>query len=230
MKKNIDKIYLSEKDVDNLLAWKNKNSEAIAKYKNVLEEGAIVMSKEEDVLYFQASDEENLVLEYYEDNELMLTFVCKRLQDRLVTEYIDTSKEFDKKKFEKDVDVVVGELFQILGQIYVSVMAYMAYYKPEFVEKDENIEMSESRLKRVQRSLKYNPNRTIKLVNKIYRINDNAKYKKVTKKEITRHLQAWGVRGFFRNQYGKQVWVKPHIRGKGKEEVIAKTYKIDIVE
>jgi len=45
------------------------------------------------------------------------------------------------------------------------------------------------------------------------------------KRQITRHVDSWSVRGHIRRlQNGKEIWVKPHIKGTG--EITPKNYKI----
>ena len=47
------------------------------------------------------------------------------------------------------------------------------------------------------------------------------------KKRYTRHVGSWNVRGYVRHyKNGKVVMVKPHVRGKRKDEVQGKIYKI----
>ena len=47
------------------------------------------------------------------------------------------------------------------------------------------------------------------------------------KKKYTRHVGSWNVRGYVRHyKNGKVVMVKPHVRGKKKDEVQGKIYKI----
>jgi hypothetical protein len=45
------------------------------------------------------------------------------------------------------------------------------------------------------------------------------------KRQVTRHVDSWSVRGHIRRlQNGKEIWVKPHIKGVG--EISPKNYKI----
>lgn len=225
---HVDRIELSLEDVQNLLAWRDKNEDLIRDYKQVISEGIIAVKSGMDI-HFIFLDEVFTKYVVSIDDKPCAEILTERIggyyrvEDEKFFDYfykimgaansVVGSNEFNKKDFVMDTCTTV-----------ISCMAYMEHYK-EFVEAKTVVSNKSPSGNAHKKKRKDMRRAAIKLVNKVYmfsNVKENSE-----KKIFVRHALHWGVRGHQRRlKSGKVVWVKPYEKGSSKEQRQGKTYRI----
>lgn len=236
MRKDIDTIKITIEELKKILQWRDANQDIVRKYKNVFNE-AIISSKEgRQILHFKVLDEEHTEYRYFYDDILIVKAICSRTREGMfcidrvgnMEDYSINQRKyaFHREYFDKHFPGAVNTLEDFIAEnttIHCSLMAYITYRASE-VEIIEEDFMKPERLKKALKHNKYNPTNQIKIKKKVIRLK-NPTFKNITKKEIVRVAESWGVRGHPRMRNGKQEWVRPYVKGKGARKV--KEYKVE---
>ena len=222
-----DTIQLTHDEVSNLFEWRNNNTDYVRKFKMFLNEGIITIlldasKKYKLSIYFKLISTNIIHFEFYavQPQEILkqINFNIKFNTDGY---YSVLNHEIISSKIEC---TKLEEMIEDSVSIFSTTMAYVTYFEQEFIESKEVIPYKEKRLKKLQRIAKYNPNHKIRFNKFIYKMNPNTKYKNVSKKMYEKHIDAWSVRGHWRQIKNKRIWIKPYQKGKGK--VNPKVYDI----
>lgn len=238
MRKDVDVIHVTSEELKKILEWRDNNKEAVRNFKNVLEEGIIASHNFGASIYFKVSDDFVDYEYYYLDfktnkNVLVLKALVKRVGEKfhIIKQGNMPDYTTDQKKIDFLVSIGMMDKEDTLSvflidntTIHASIMAYITYKSSE-VEIIEEDFMSPERLKKAERHNKYNPTNKIKIKKKVIRLK-NPKFKNVTKREMKRVTESWGVRGHPRIRNGKQEWVRPYTKGKGARK--AKKYSVEV--
>lgn len=230
MRKDIDRICLTTDQVMSILDWRNDNKDAVKNFRNLFNEGVIVVTLDKhgdpihSTVYFKVNGEQ-VNLEFgLEDRAIVKCIIEKQADGMLKIAVPQETEDFESYK------KIVGykdthDFLKDNVTIYSSVMAYITFKQNEVVILEEDF-LPENRLKKALRHNKYNPNRPIKIKRKVVRLNKPT-YKNVTKREFTRITKSWGVIGHDRHyKSGKIVPIKPYTKGEGARK--AKTYKVEV--
>lgn len=213
----LDKILLSQADVDLLFEWRDNHKDYVRNFKSVLKSGVIIIDdhhkqvfKETDThfLYTMLDERKGKTYELQWD-------IGTKIGTTLFSVYPDS---FNKNDYN-----------QSIISLHASLMAYMEYYsdKKEYVDKKETVEFekkknSKNKKGRVKKSKKS----PVRIRKKIYKINVNKEAATRDKNRYERKIEQWTVRGHWRNYSdGNRVWIKPYVKGDG-ENIQSKSYKL----
>jgi hypothetical protein len=211
----LDKILMSENDINLLFEWRDNHKEYVRNFKPVLKEGCIVIEKDG-----------NKTIEVFKSNGKFHTyhmFVNGRPVHQIVWD-VETKKgitTFTDYNFSKEKEYQYNS--SVLS-LHASLMAYMEYYSDnaEYVERKE-VSVTHHKKPKKNSKGKKSPTR-IKRV--IYDIKVTKESVKRDKNLYERHAEKWNVRGHWRHlKSGKKVWINPHVKGEGKE-ITPKEYKL----
>jgi len=233
---DLDLIEYTKDDVWRLQDWKDTNLDLVRNYKVVLDSGVIKITSDITTHYltFNTYDKvthiEAKVLYKNRLNDVM-TFDFINREDLTCQVFnlklYDLGKSMLSKKNKNVFDAESGdEYITDVLFVYASTMAYMTYYEKDYIVKEEPKRLSNSQKREIKRRQQSNPRSLISINKRTFTLKSDAKFTNPTKKEIQRVAEAWGVRGHFRLQNGKKVWVKPYAKGKGRKTL--KVYALDI--
>lgn len=232
---NIDTIILSHEQLQKLLLWRDNNKDHVRHFRQILDSGIIEI--EYSKIYFHEDINANCInYSFFIDNVYFVSFTFSRITNTIHNWNINT----DTNELSKSINAIntlnalstnkqaTNELIQDILTTHASIMGYMQYYKPSITE----VVMSTKRIsKHKQREIsRMSNNNTLSLkqekIKYIFPSIENIVTKKLTKREIT--IEAWTVRGHNRKlRNGSITFVKPYVKGKNKDNIKPKTYKIE---
>lgn len=220
----LDKILLSNEDVDSLFKWRDNHLDYVHNFKPVLKEGCIILTMKDN--------KEEYHREIFRDNgdnyyHYMIFVKGLKVHEMLwdKTTKIGTVL-FTKMQFpnggEHDYNNTVLSL-------HASLMAYMEYYsdKKEYVEV-EHVTSTKTKKSKGGKGKKS----PIKIRKKVYKVKITEESIKMDKRRYERKTEGWNVKGFWKNQpYGKgrklrkRIWVESYPKG-DKKNITPKEYKL----
>lgn len=219
----LDKISLTDKEVDLLFVWRNNHKEYVRNYKPALLKGLIELRLHEDntVYHRQVFEtvENETVFTLYNNDEVIykLKWLGNNTAEILESKY---QFESDEKSFKYNSSII---------SIYASLMAYIEYYsdKKEYVEVKEVSTLSNKRQNNNNKKKNSNKKKPpIRIKRKVYKVNVSKEATVLDKKRYERKAESWTVKGHWRNmKSGKKVWVKPYVKGEGKN-ITPKEYRL----
>lgn len=214
MYKEVNRIILTQDNVNKLVDWKEHNKDLVRQRKDVLKNGIIEI--QETSIYF----EREFIFMHFK------YFIRKQryldLDYNLVTKQVTITYE------DKIVKEMTGNntpaLIQDIIMIHSTCMAYMEHHISNTVTKQRTQQSS----KKVKN--KYSGKKTsniIYLKETIYKYN-SIDTDKTRTGEYERHTISWKVRGHWREykKTGKRVWIKEYKKGKKDENIQGKQYKL----
>lgn len=192
----LDRIILSDEDVDKIFKWRDSNKTDVRQFRNVLDKGVI----ETSAYYIIFEKIDGSVYQYtifYKSGILALRFTTSILP------------LFGYKRRDEVINVdheVVDGLAESLVSIHASCMAFMEHYVEEkdiILQRKENL--GESRKKVAKKGAR--PMSRI-----IYHIKE---VPFSVERKYTRRTSGWTVRGHWRTlPTGRRIWIRPHTKGK----------------
>lgn len=206
----LDKIILSQQDVDSLFEWRDNHKDYVRNYKPVLTDGVIEVKGNHKQL-FQSRGKFVTIVVFNNNDEIVHTFIWDNVTKLGRT--IESRIKQDEKSFNESI-----------LSLFTSLMAYMEYYG----DKKEYVDVEEVRAV-VQKKAKGNSKKKkspIRIKKKIYKIKVTKESIKLDKNRYERKAEKWTVRGHWRQlKNGKKIWIASHVKGEGKE-VTPKEYKL----
>jgi hypothetical protein len=170
--------------------------------------------------YVKCATQTNIIIKNYKQLDLTVGF--KDNGDYVINDIHLIDDNLIKKGLNNKA--TIEDIIMDIVTLYCTLMAYMTYFEPEFIIKDEVIPYKEKRLKKLQRAARYNPNHTIKFNKVIYTLRSNTHYKNITKKMYNRIMECWSVKGHWRQLKDRRIWIEPYDKGTGSKQ--AKTYDL----
>jgi len=207
-----DRITVTQEDVERLFAWRDKNKELVRNFSPVLEEGVIINSVTPLVRYvFKKEGDRYLYSIINKSDDVVLHAL---IWDYTTGEGVTAHTILDNSQA-KDYN-------ETLISLHASLMAYMEHYQDneEYVRRQTNSVVVGH--KKHKKSKKKTP---IKIRRKVYSLTITEESLNEVTRSYERQIDKWTVRGHWRKTKNGQVWIKPHVRGEGKE-VTPKEYKL----
>lgn len=210
----LDKILLTQKEVDLLFEWRDNHKEFVRDYKPVLLSGRIMV---DDYLDMAFVDKFSFVyFDIYYNNKIIHSFALNTKTKKGITTF--TQLNMGEKEFEYNSSLV---------SLHASLMAYMEYYsdKKEYVEVKDVVN-NKAVKKRGKKSSKKSKTNIVRIKKKVYKINVTKESIQLDRKRYERKVEKWSVRGHWRTlKSGNKVWIKPYVKGQGKE-ITPKDYRL----
>jgi hypothetical protein len=216
---NFDKIeFDNQDDVENLLAWRDKNKDLVRKFNFVLERGylefkhnwvKIIFEKNGDYVYL------DMLIKDKEKDGLVHFQTFKWFYKNGTIEIIHPSeKEYKEEVYNTNTQTMIT--------VFASLMAYMEHYKEDKEVIKKNTQISVKSKKNKNGKKKAN-------VRKIKRYAYNVNFQSPSKEKREYHLdedKSWTVRGHWRNlKNGNQIWINPYPKGNVEGKNNPATYK-----
>lgn len=206
----LDKILMSKEDLDNLFKWRDNHKEYVRNFKSTLKEGVIKIGDFHEQSFHDMGD-------HY-------LYVVYNKGKKIHEVEWDKATKIGRTKFTLLEGVDEFEYNQDIISLHASLMAYMEYYsdKKEYVE-IETVQETVVKERKYKKKYKRTP---VKIERKVYKVNINKEATVRDKRRYERVMSKWTVRGHWRHlKTGKKVWVRPHVKGSGKE-INPKDYKL----
>lgn len=215
----LDRIYISESEINALFRWKDNHVEFVDAFKTVLTEGVFVVTENDGSIRYYVFQDTDGDIEYsvYMDNQN---------KKRLLHKFIWHRKEGSTTPIMSLLDYTVEQdrdFDQSIIGLHGCMMAYMEYYD----DKKEYVEVGETRVRRSNKAKKGKKTKQpVYIRRKVYKVKVDEQAVIRDKARYERHMEKWSVRGHWRTtKTGKKVWVKPHVKGEGTKE--GKEYRIN---
>lgn len=216
----LDKIILSKEEMDNLFLWRDNHKDYVRSFKPVLEKGCIEVYIDGKVYHkqvFEKNDKGYLYSMYYDDKVI---YMLQWFENKTAKVFMNLLSFNEQDMFEYNQSCI---------SLHASIMAYMEYYsdKREYVEvEDTTIRKKKKKAKKQGAQSNKKSKRYVKIKKKVYKVSIPNEAVKLDRKRYERKIEKWNVRGHYRQlKNGQRVWIKPHVRGEGKE-VNPKNYKL----
>lgn len=215
MKHDIDKydrITVTQEDVERLFSWRDKNKDLVRNFNPVMEEGVILNTATPLVRYvFKKKENQYLYSIVNKHDDVVLHALSWNFETGVGT---NIHTILDKGH--------IRDYNETLISLHASLMAYMEHYQDneEYVRKQTNTVVVGH--KKQKKSKKKTP---IKIRRKVYSLTITEESLNEVTRSYERQTDKWTVRGHWRKTKNGQVWIKPHVRGEGKE-VTPKEYKM----
>ena len=249
MPNNIDVLQIDKKQLEKLMEWKDNNKEVVRNFNPIIEEGIINIFQHTSVYFTLKDDIISFRFYLFDKSHNEDTYILSLDYDFLNLQIFNLNISKDKNRivsyFREDVLKLDNDnnltketqmLIQDIITVYASSMAYMQYYKKDLIENVVEVKLTKKDSQRLEKQKKHNNTInnnsnviTIKNTKKVYLFPDREKIKTniIPKREIK--LDAWRVRGHNRKlSNGKEVYIKPYIKGKNKDKIQNKIYKFEI--
>ncbi|QFP93324.1 UNVERIFIED_ORG: hypothetical protein Xoosp15_59 [Xanthomonas phage Xoo-sp15] len=207
-----DRITVTQEDVERLFAWRDKNKELVRSFNPVLERGVIINQATPEIKYVFQKEEENYLYDVVrnKNGEVVHTTIWNTVtgEGKILRTVLDHK---DLKGYN-----------EVLISLHASLMAYMEHYQDneEYIHKQTNTVVVGH--KKQKKSKKKTP---IKIRRKVYSLTITEESLNEATRSYERQTEKWTVRGHWRKTKNGQVWIKPHVKGDGKE-VTPKEYKM----
>lgn len=205
-------IIESQKQLDDLLHWRDNNKDLVRNAKPVLEKGCISLFRNRSI--------------YFKYNGRMIEYKLTKGDVRFEFDFDMDKMTVTVKTNNTILKELQSDLVQDIITVHHSAMAYMEHYNDEVVEilvaKTKGGKSKGKNGKKVAKKV-------VKMKNfKIKHIYKDDVIQTATKREYERHAEGWTVCGFWRHykKSDKRVWIKSHTRG-NKDKVEGKTYIIE---
>lgn len=207
-----DRLVVTQEDIELLFEWRDKNKDLVQNFNPVLDNGVIINKSTPLVKYvFQK-----------EGTKYLYTMITEKdgnaihsMEWNLLTKIGRTMNTILNKE-------EVQEFNQVLISLHASLMAYMEHYR----DNDEHVQSRSHEVttgyKKQKKSKKKTP---IKIRRKTYSFTITEESLNEVTRSYERQIEKWTVRGHWRKTKNGQVWIKPHVKGTGKE-VTPKEYKM----
>lgn len=205
----LDRIVLTQKEFEELFEWRDNNKDLVRNCIPVLDKGMILVGND----HRQVFDK---------DGETVL-FTILTPDDKILYQFAWNLETKQGLKVSSKIDINEYEYNNTIISLYASLMAYMEYYghNKEYVEMQErSIEIP----KKAKKGSKKKKSVT-RIKRKFYKFKINKEVVAVSKREYERHVEKWTVRGHWRQTKNGKVWIKPYLKGEGKE-VTPKEYRL----
>lgn len=214
----MDKILLSNDDVDLLFEWRDNHLDYVRNFKPVLKEGCIVLTMKDN--------KEEYHREIFKDESDDYYHYTIFVKDLKVHEMLWDKKTkigtvlFTKMQFpnggEHDYNNTVLSL-------HASLMAYMEYYS----DKKEYVEVRQITTTKSKKAKGGNGKKSpIKIRKKIYMVRLTEESIKMDKRRYERKTEGWNVAGHWRTlKSGKRTWIPSYSKG-DKRNIVPKEYKL----
>ncbi len=206
-----DRIVISQEDAELLFDWRDANQELVRNFNPVLEQGVIINTNTPDIRYvFQKQGDEFVYSVVLEDGTVT---------HELVWNSITGEGKAIHSQLKKEMIRMYNEVFISL---HASLMAYMEHSQDD----TESVSVKSHTVvvghKKQKKSKKKAP---VKIRRKVYTVSVSKESLEAATRSYERHVEKWTVRGHWRKTKNGQVWIKPHVRGEGKE-VTPKEYQL----
>lgn len=216
---SLDKIRLSHDDIDLLFEWRDNHKDYVREFKPVLNKGVIEIS-------------DTIKEIFHDDGKVVVYEMYSRIKGEFVKTYTlawDKETKIGKRIYSllKD-DVNEHEYNESIISTHASLMAYMEYYgdKKEYVDVKRSTVQVSSKYKKSKSVKNKKSKKSVKIKRKVYNIKVDKNATIVDKRMYKRHMDKWTQKGHWRTyKSGKRVWIKPMVKGKGKD-VTPKEYKM----
>lgn len=218
---NTIKITLNQ--LNNILSWRDKNKDLVRNFLPYLLDGTILV---DDI----ARIDFNVILGepikfttvYYGENTMAFSLTWSKSKDE---EYCRLEKEnyVNLPLLTSQTEYTYSELKQNILTVFASVNAYLFHYRQD-ISIIERKETKKHTVKGKNNTYKY---KSEKVLNKLYTIVGRIRHNKIPENRQWR-IDCWGVVGHIRHyKNGKQVYIKPYLKGKNRNGEINKTYIIE---
>ncbi|AKQ08347.1 hypothetical protein PQE66_gp032 [Bacillus phage PBC2] len=207
----LDRITMSKEEHDELFEWRNKHKDLVRNFNPVLEKGMILVGDFHKQLFVQDGDK--VILTVLDPRNGVPRHVFQWYKSTQIGQTVHSDLDKDMH-FEYNNTVL---------STYTSIMAYMEYYgsNKEYVDVQErSIEVPKKKKKKSKGKKSFT-----RIKRKIYKISVPKEPVSTDRREYERHVEKWTVRGHWRQTKNGKVWIKPYIKGEGKE-VTPKEYKL----
>jgi hypothetical protein len=218
----LDKIILSESDLNKVLDWDKENHHKFTSLEFPLNEGILIAEytlpfargiKIKEGLYFKHSNDEIYLATY--DMSDMTKLLSLTIGEGFNPNDMNVNVHYDKAPrhiAQKDMGMKV--------MVLMALFQYMNHHREVVEVKEDTREL----IKKAKHGKPSSKNRTTKITKLIYTIN-HSKLVSNDKRKYDRHTESWTQRGFWRHyKSGKATWIEPQVKGSGK--VQPKTYKM----
>ena len=216
-------IELTNAELKTVMTWRDNNKDVVRDFKPFLVGGRVVVEENFSLSFavFPQGERYSITLKYYAKGQKLLTVealtsilgVC-RVAD------IRGTKAYQRANFTNEQK---NEIVQDMIGVFFAVNAYFLHGITIDEEIPEKIAKTHGT---GGKSAEYSQRRTVKHLNKIYTIR-GGNAPTVGKGERIRHCEAWEVVGHYRHyKNGRVVYIAPYYKGKNKNAVKGKTYKL----
>ena len=216
-------IELTKDELNTVMAWRDGNKDIVRNFKPFLVGGRIVIDNDISLSFsvFPQRESYSISLKYYAKGTKMLSvevltspFGFVKIADMRGT------KAYKKASF---TPAQKNELVQDIIGVFFAVNAYFLHRITTDEEIPEKIAKTHTT---GENRAEYKRGRVVKHLNTIYTIRGkNAASEH--KGSRVRHCEAWEVVGHYRHyKNGKVVYIAPYYKGKNKNAIDGKTYKI----
>jgi hypothetical protein len=220
----LDRIVISQDDVDNLFEWRDNNKDLVRNFKPVMKEGVIIVKDDDsDIGHLQSFHE-------FDDYYLLRVWVWN--DDRILHEI----------KWEKETKAgyVTHSMLEEFGKsrdfnescisLFASLMAFIEHQNDnkDCVVVEEKAIINNKKKKKKNNGKNAKNNRTVKIKLQQYTVKVNSGVANSEKRKYEITMSKWNVRGHWRTlKDGRKVWVRPYTKGKG-NDVVPKNYQVEI--
>lgn len=226
------RIIIDQEELFSLLKWRDNNLDLVRQaFVPIFDKGTIIVGKLDFGTYleFDHTDEEIIKIKSY---------IKKGLREvplsRVSFKHIGNGKGYLIKKEISDAFYAMFSKKEseneMIQDVYTTVMSATAYllFRNENFTVEEKKEIIRGPVKKIKGT--YKPGAPKAVIVKNYKLFRTIDEKKLTKKEIKRVLEAWPVRGHWR-QYkdGRRVFIKSYVKGDRRKEV-SRDYIIKLKE
>ncbi|AMO25978.1 hypothetical protein Blue_155 [Bacillus phage Deep Blue] len=207
-----DRISVTQEEVEQLFKWRDKNKDLVRNFSPVLERGVIINQATSAIKYVFQKEGDNYLYDVVQNKtgEVVHTTIWNTVsgEGKILRTVLD----------HKDLQ----GYNEVLISLHASLMAYMEHYQDneEYVRKQTNTVVIGH--KKQKKSKKKVP---VKIRRKVYTLKVTEESLNEVTRSYERQTDKWTVRGHWRTTKNGQVWIKPHIKGDGKE-VTPKEYKM----
>lgn len=220
----MDKIIISQEDVDSLFKWRDNHKEYVRNFKPTMKDGVIEVYNSKLGNYhtqiFREIDGDTFQYSILHDNNRVFEFIWNRVTGTVIHIY--------NKLFTNDKET--EEYTKTTISLHASIMAYIEYFsdKKEYVNVktiQRNAKILNDNYKKNKKNLK--KKHQVKITTKkVYSLNIDKNTVKRDKRRYEIKMNGWTVRGHWRRlKSGKKVWIKPYVKGDEKN-VEPKEYRL----
>lgn len=214
---NIDKldriVINSQEEIDRLIAWRDNNKDLVRNFSPVMENGVIFIKETPELRYIfrkQGAEYHHTVF-----HEVENAIVHSVIWDSATREGRVVHSVIEDPTMKHEYNMIVISL-------HATLMAYMEHSQ----ENTESVSVKTHTVvvghKKQKKSKKRVP---VKIRRKVYTVSISKESLEAATRSYERHIEQWTVRGHWRKTKNGQVWIKPHVRGEGKE-VTPKEYQL----
>lgn len=217
-------IELTNDELQTVITWRDENKYIVRDFKPFLVGGRIVVPNTFSLSFsvFPLKDRYSIALKYYANMQKLLTVEVETLPlgfTKVVG--VRGTKAYEKAKF---TAVQKNGIVQDMIGVFFAVNAYFLHRVtldeeiPEKVAKTHSMGGNKTQNRKDRRVVKH--------LNKIYTIRGK-NISSGTGATRVRHCEAWEVVGHYRHyKNGRVVYIAPYCKGKNKNAVRGKTYKV----